>query len=198
MQVMNYSKLRLNLKGRIQRGISNTHIRSKRSKSKKISQADELHFIHYSISLSSKHRKFTTSRCCSFENAKWIINNTVREHTWQAGHETLCTSHFISPGTGPLMSLVSHSARVHVYCSLPLRNRFLSHCAGLSDWSGLLSLAWSLVGASAASGVTLGVASPPASEAVTSDVTSDPGGWAWSLLSAAPLSELAAGGAELK
>ena len=74
-------------------------------------------------------------------------------------------------------------------------------CAGVSDWSGLLSLAsasalaWSLLTASAASEVTLGVASPPASEAVTS---ADTGAWAWSLLSAAPLSVLEAGTAELE
>ena len=97
---------------------------------------------------------------------------------------------------------MSHWTRVHVYSSSALRNRFLSHWAGVSDWSGLLSLAsasalasWSLVTASAASDVTLGVASPSASDAVTSPGA---GAWAWSLLSAAPLSVSEAGGVELK
>merc|ERR1719341_590871 len=99
---------------------------------------------------------------------------------------------YITGHRTPNVSRVSLNTCTRVLQLSP-KNRFLSHCAGLSDWSGLLSLAWSLLGATAASGVTLGVASPPASEAVTSD----PGAWAWSLLSAAPLSELAAGGAEL-
>merc|ERR1719341_1431185 len=99
---------------------------------------------------------------------------------------------YITGHRTPNVSRVSLNTCTRVLQLSP-KNRFLSHCAGLSDWSGLLSLAWSLLGASAASGVTLGVASPPASKAVTSD----PGAWAWSLLSAAPLSELAAGGAEL-